>query len=602
MDTSAMDSEINTPPSSETQTNPEVSMELDNDCTSVPQEDEQLPHRKRRKQSIHSCRQSLKYASQCRSLTCRLASCQRMKRVVKHTSKPCKPKVKGNCTICKQLIALCFYHVKHSKNAKCAVSIYSSIKQKIKQKQPQRRLQQARLLRRRVQDSEGTVPTCSSIEQETKQEKPQLQIQHDDAQLNRSHKPSEFESSSASSIIDETPQNVTKEWHKLIKNELREHLVKKLVQAIFPTSSHQAAGESGNGGSGATDQAQKFPSNNLNRSRLNSHVDDRIMQNLETYARKVECDIYEAANSKSEYYHLLSDKYYKIHKELDERRQKRKEQQLQQQMQQQQQKPQLPQQDVTIEWRKLINNELREHLIQKLVAAIFPTSSTKAAGESDSNGSGVPNEAQNFPNNDLNRSRLNSNVNEHIMQNLESYARKVECEIYEAANSKSEYYHLLGEKYYKIHKELDEKRKERQLLQKMKQQKQQQAPQNSINEWHKLISNELREHLVKKLVQAIFPTSSTQAAGGSGEPNEAQNSASNNLDRSRLNSHINDRIMQNLESYARKVECDIYEAANSKSEYYHMLGEKYYQIHKELDERRQKRRLLQQKQQQAQQQ
>merc|ERR1712045_188892 len=48
-------------------------------------------------------------------------------------------------------------------------------------------------------------------------------------------------------------------------------------------------------------------------------------RNLSTYARKTEADIFHRANSRSDYYHLISDKIYKLQKDITKKVEEMKE-------------------------------------------------------------------------------------------------------------------------------------------------------------------------------------------------------------------------------------------------------------------------------------
>jgi E1A/CREB-binding protein len=84
-------------------------------------------------------------------------------------------------------------------------------------------------------------------------------------------------------------------------------------------------------------------------------------------------------------------------------------------------------------------------------------------------------------------------------------------------------------------------------------------------EWQRRVTQEMRNHLVQKIITALIPITDTGA--------------------------MRDKRIINLANYARRVESETFEIANNQEEYFHKLAEKIYKIQKELEDRREKKRL-----------
>ncbi|XP_039369253.1 histone acetyltransferase p300-like isoform X3 [Mauremys reevesii] len=98
------------------------------------------------------------------------------------------------------------------------------------------------------------------------------------------------------------------------------------------------------------------------------------------------------------------------------------------------------------------------------------------------------------------------------------------------------------------------------------------APQSSStgrnNQWQESVSLAQREHVVRRIVQMIYPNPDPAVLG--------------------------DERTERLVSFARRVEGESYDQANSREEYHHLLTEKIHEIHRHIQEVQENRLLGQQ--------
>ena len=85
------------------------------------------------------------------------------------------------------------------------------------------------------------------------------------------------------------PSRVYKPWHENLNTEMRKHLIQKIIQTIFPAKD-------------------------------NSIYHDPRLSNLVNYAIRTECEMYEQAKDKDEYFFLLAERIYRVQTEYDRQR------------------------------------------------------------------------------------------------------------------------------------------------------------------------------------------------------------------------------------------------------------------------------------------
>lgn len=198
-------------------------------------------------------------------------------------------------------------------------------------------------------------------------------------------------------------QNVlgTKAWHSSITPDMRNHFIEEIKKALY-----------------------------------------RRLHNFD--ANTIESIIYEKANSRSEYYRLITEKAYKIRKELDEERQKQQTQQdqsqaststatissqthatqavvqtnLQSTSNAPQMIPKVKKKTGAKDWP--IKTDLRKNIVLKLAEAFYPVSDLDL----------LPQHAR----------------------SIRVYAKHLEVHVFKKANSSFQYYNLIAQEIYKSKK------------------------------------------------------------------------------------------------------------------------------------------------------
>ncbi|XP_055355018.1 protein cbp-1-like [Paramacrobiotus metropolitanus] len=274
--------------------------------------------------------QTLLHVGYCHSDTCSVRACQNIKRLISHT-RTCQLKFTEECSLCWPLIALCCYHAKQCNECQCLVPFCQAIRPEWEQQRrgqeevvenlggqslpppsegvpaPSRGGQSATAYQQSVEvNSPPNTSTLSTLDGGV----PQGTLRETSvvSPANTNTLISFMSSPPTNSPLDNPPQfapqkGSIKEWHlhgvgpdgQASVDSLRRHIIGKLVFAIFPYKNQ-------------------------------SSVADKRMTNLICYARKVEAEMYDQANTREEYCQLMAEKIYQTQKELQEKRRNRQEQ------------------------------------------------------------------------------------------------------------------------------------------------------------------------------------------------------------------------------------------------------------------------------------